>query len=164
MSWTPRVGAEDAEGIQFGSIGEINRRSGKSIAEADRELRIHDSSLGNWVRQDQVNRVEREGLASDERAELAELLRENRLRVEGETLKASCGLVGKPSSSVAGAGPAPAPRSSGPPTRSPRATPDRTRPRTGRGRVNDHTNPPARLKGQLPGTSCPLDGPPPAQT
>lgn len=67
---------------------EIVRSSGKSIAEVARELGIYDSSLGNWVRQDQVRRGEREGLTSDERQELAELRRENaRLRMERELLK-----------------------------------------------------------------------------
>ena len=41
---------------------EIVRASGKPIAEVARELGIYDSSLGNWVRHDQVNRGEREGL------------------------------------------------------------------------------------------------------
>jgi len=67
---------------------EIVRTSGKSIAEVARELGIYDSSLGNWVRQDEVNRGEREGLTSDEREELVELRRENaRLRMERELLK-----------------------------------------------------------------------------
>lgn len=67
---------------------EIVRTSGKSIAEVARELGIHDSSLGNWVKQDQVDRGEREGVSSDDRVELAELRRENaRLRMERELLK-----------------------------------------------------------------------------
>ncbi len=67
---------------------EIVRSSDKSIAEVARELGIYDSSLGNWVRQDQIDRGEREGLSSDEQQELAELRRENtRLRMERELLK-----------------------------------------------------------------------------
>ena len=66
----------------------IVRSSDKSIAEVARELGIYDSSLGNWVRQDQVNRGGREGLTSDEQQELSELRRENaRLRMERELLK-----------------------------------------------------------------------------
>jgi transposase-like protein len=62
--------------------------SDKSIAEVARELGIYDSSLGNWVKQDQVDRGEREGLTSDERVRLGELERENaRLRMERELLK-----------------------------------------------------------------------------
>ena len=67
---------------------EIVSSSGKSVAEVARELGIYDSSRGNWVRQDQVNRGEREGLTADERHELTELRRENaRLRMERELLK-----------------------------------------------------------------------------
>ena len=54
---------------------EIVRSSGKSIAEVARDLGIHDSSLGNWVKQDQVNRGEREGLTSGDHEELVELRR-----------------------------------------------------------------------------------------
>ena len=67
---------------------EIVRSSDKSIAEVARELGIYDSSLGNWVKQDQIDRGEREGLSSDEQQELLELRRENsRLRMERELLK-----------------------------------------------------------------------------
>ncbi len=67
---------------------EIVRSSGKSIAEVARELGIYDSSLGSWVRQDQVNRGEREGLSTDDKGRLRELERENaRLRMERELLK-----------------------------------------------------------------------------
>ncbi len=67
---------------------EIVRTSGESIAGVARELGIYDSSLGSWVRQDQINRGERQGLSSVESHELAELRRENaRLRMERELLK-----------------------------------------------------------------------------
>ena len=67
---------------------EIVRVSGKPIAEVARELGIYDTTLGNWVNQDQVNRGEREGLSSAERLELSELRRENaRLGMERELLK-----------------------------------------------------------------------------
>ena len=67
---------------------EIVRTSGKSIAEVARELGIYDSTLGSWVKQDQVNRGERQGVSSDEQQELSELRRENaRLRMERELLK-----------------------------------------------------------------------------
>jgi transposase-like protein len=67
---------------------EIVRTSGKSIAEVARELGIYDSSVGNWVRQDEIDRGERDGLSSDESYELSELRRENaRLRMERELLK-----------------------------------------------------------------------------
>ena len=67
---------------------EIVRVSGKPIAEVAREVGIYDTTLGNWVNQDQVNRGEREGLTSAERLELSELRRENaRLGMERELLK-----------------------------------------------------------------------------
>jgi transposase len=67
---------------------EIVRSSDRSIAEVARELGIYDSSLGNWVRQDEINRGERDGLSNDEKARLSELERENaRLRMERELLK-----------------------------------------------------------------------------
>jgi transposase-like protein len=53
-----------------------------------RELGIYDSSLGSWVRQDQVNRGERDGVSSNDKDRLLELERENaRLRMERELLK-----------------------------------------------------------------------------
>ncbi len=49
---------------------------------------IYDSSLGSWVRQDQVDRGEREGVSSNDKDRLLELERENaRLRMERELLK-----------------------------------------------------------------------------
>jgi transposase-like protein len=66
---------------------EIVGSSDRSIAEVTRELGIYDSSLGSWVRQDRIDRGEREGLTSDEQQELLELRRENtRLRMERELL------------------------------------------------------------------------------
>ena len=60
---------------------EIVRTSGKPIRQVATELGIYDSTLGNWVRQDEINRGERGGLSSDERERLRELERENaRLR------------------------------------------------------------------------------------
>ena len=56
---------------------ELVRTSGRPIAQVARDLGVGDSTLGNWVRQDQIDRGEREGLTSDERAELSELRREN---------------------------------------------------------------------------------------
>ena len=56
---------------------------GRTIASVARSLGIGESNLGNWVRQARVDRGEREGLASGERAELARLRRENaQLRME----------------------------------------------------------------------------------
>jgi transposase len=67
---------------------ELVRTSGWPIAVIARELGIYDSTLGNWVKQDRIDRGEREGLTSDERARLHELERDNaRLRMERDLLK-----------------------------------------------------------------------------
>ncbi len=60
----------------------------RTIAEVARELGVVEQTLGNWVRQERVERGEREGLTSAERAEMAQLRRENRqLREERDLLK-----------------------------------------------------------------------------
>jgi transposase-like protein len=67
---------------------ELVRTSGRPIAEIARELGIYDSTLGNWVKQDRIDRGGREGLTSDERARLHQLERDNaRLRMERDLLK-----------------------------------------------------------------------------
>ena len=67
---------------------ELVRSTGRPIAAVARELGIYDSTLGNWVRQDRIDRGEEEGLTTEERARLRELERENaRLRMERDLLK-----------------------------------------------------------------------------
>jgi transposase len=67
---------------------ELVRTSGQPIAQIAQELGIYDSTLGNWVRQDRIDRGEQQGLTSDERARLTELERETaRLRMERDLLK-----------------------------------------------------------------------------
>ena len=64
-------------------------RSGDSlIAEVARELGISGESLCHWIKQEQLDRGERDdGLTSDEREELRRLRRENaRLKQEKEIL------------------------------------------------------------------------------
>jgi transposase len=66
---------------------ELVRTTGRPIAQVAKELGIYDSTLGNWVRQAQVDHGERAGLTSDERARLGELERENgKLRMERDLL------------------------------------------------------------------------------
>jgi transposase len=61
---------------------------GLSIAEAARRLDVGESNLGNWVRQERVDRGERDGVTTDECTELAALRREvATLRMERELLK-----------------------------------------------------------------------------
>jgi transposase len=67
---------------------ELVRTSGRPLAEIARELGIYDSTLGNWVKQDRIDRGEQDGLSSDERARLQQLERDNaRLRMERDLLK-----------------------------------------------------------------------------
>jgi transposase-like protein len=67
---------------------ELVRISGRPIAQIARELGIYDSTLGNWVRQDAIDRGEREGLTTEERERLRQLEAENaKLRMERELLK-----------------------------------------------------------------------------
>jgi transposase len=67
---------------------ELVRTSGRPIAEIARELGLYDSTLGNWVRQDRIDRGQAEGLTTEERARLRQLEAENtRLRMERDLLK-----------------------------------------------------------------------------
>jgi transposase len=67
---------------------ELDRTTGRPIAQIARELEIYDSTLGNWVRQDRIDRGEAEELTSDERARLRALEAENtKLRMERDLLK-----------------------------------------------------------------------------
>ena len=67
---------------------ELVRATGRPIEHIAAELGIYDSTLGNWVKQAQVDRGEREGLTSEDKARLRELEAENaRLRMERELLK-----------------------------------------------------------------------------
>ena len=67
---------------------ELVRTTGRPIAHIATELGIYDSTLGNWVRQDRIDRGEQDGLTRDEQTRLRELERENtRLRMERDLLK-----------------------------------------------------------------------------
>jgi transposase len=67
---------------------ELVRATGRPIAQIAQELGIYDSTLGNWVRQDRIDRGEAEGLTTEEQARLRRLEAENaKLRMERDLLK-----------------------------------------------------------------------------
>ncbi len=67
---------------------ELVRTSGRPIAQIADELGLYDSTLGNWVRQAEIDDGDREGLSSQDKARLAALERENaELRMERDLLK-----------------------------------------------------------------------------
>lgn len=60
----------------------------RTVANVARELGVVEQTLGNWVRQERIDRGEKEGTTSDLRAENARLNRENKqLRLERDLLK-----------------------------------------------------------------------------
>jgi transposase len=60
----------------------------RPIADVARSIGVNPGTLGNWVGQERVERGERAGLTSDDRAELAGLRAENaKLRMERDLLK-----------------------------------------------------------------------------
>lgn len=64
------------------------KASGEPIRQVAKDLGISDQTLRNWVNQADVDAGKREGLSTEERAELRQLRKENRkLREEREILK-----------------------------------------------------------------------------
>ena len=60
----------------------------RTVADVAREMELVEQTVGNWVRQERIDRGERDGLTTEEREELAKLRRENRqLRIERDLLK-----------------------------------------------------------------------------
>jgi transposase len=75
---------------------ELVRESGRSIGDIARDLDLTESALRAWVRQAEIDDGRREGLTTDERAELARLRRENKvLREEREILKKAAAFFAK---------------------------------------------------------------------
>jgi transposase-like protein len=67
---------------------ELARERAKPLEQIAKDLGISSSCLRNWVKQAAIDRGEREGLTTEERAELVRLRREKRtLEMENEILK-----------------------------------------------------------------------------
>jgi len=63
-------------------------KSGRGLTDVAREFKISPQTVSTWVHRQEVDRGEREGMSTDERAELVRLRRENRaLRQERDILK-----------------------------------------------------------------------------
>jgi transposase len=77
-------------------IVERCRRGDRSIGQVARDFDLTETAVREWVKQAEVDAGERAGLSSEERAELAELRRENRrLREDVEVLKRATAFFAK---------------------------------------------------------------------
>ncbi len=72
---------------------------GKTVSRVGRDLDVSQSVVGNWVKQARADRSNgKTGLTTEERAELAQLRRENRtLRMERDILKKAAAFFAKES-------------------------------------------------------------------
>ena len=62
----------------------------RTLVDVAKQLGVVEQTLGNWVRQERIDRGEREGLSTEEREELTKLKREvKRLTMERDLLKRS---------------------------------------------------------------------------
>jgi len=77
-------------------IVERCRRGDRTIGQVARDFDLTETAVREWVRQAEVDAGERPGLSSAERAELAELRRENRrLREDVEVLRRATAFFAK---------------------------------------------------------------------
>jgi transposase len=75
---------------------ELARERAKSIKAIARDIGISESCLRNWMTQADVDEGKREGLTTEERAELVKLRREIRtLAMENEILKRAAAYFAK---------------------------------------------------------------------
>ena len=77
-------------------IVERCREGGRTIGQVARDFDLTETAVREWVKQAEIDAGEREGLSSVERAELADLRRENRrLREDVEVLKRATAFFAK---------------------------------------------------------------------
>ncbi len=87
MEQQPRVRRSFTDEFKADAVSMVLDDERRIVDVAD-ALGIGDGTLGNWVRQARTDRGEREGLTTEEKAELARLRKDNaRLRMERDLLK-----------------------------------------------------------------------------
>ena len=86
-SFTPEFKADIVERCQRGD---------RTIALVARDFDLTETAVRAWVRQAEIDACERDGLTSEERAELAQLRRDNRrLREDVEILRRATAFFAK---------------------------------------------------------------------
>ena len=86
-SFTPEFKADIVERCQRGD---------RTIAQVARDFDLTETAVRAWVRQAEIDAGERDGLTSEERAELAQLRRDNRrLREDVEILRRATAFFAK---------------------------------------------------------------------
>ena len=84
---TPRTRRSFTEEFKADAVAMVLDEDRKIVDVAE-AINVGEGTLGNWVRLEKIERGERAGLTRDDRAELAELRKENaRLRMERDLLK-----------------------------------------------------------------------------
>ncbi len=77
-------------------VVELCRSSGAGMGKVARDLELSETVVRRWVAQAEVDEGHREGLTTTERAELAQLRKENRLlREERDLLKRATAFFAK---------------------------------------------------------------------
>ena len=91
-----RVRRQFSEEFRAGAV-RLVLDEGKTMGAVARELDLTPSALGVWVRHAQADRTKgRTGLTTEERAELAQLRKDNReLRMERDILKKAAAFFAK---------------------------------------------------------------------
>lgn len=74
----------------------LYRTTDKSMVQIAKELELTESAVRRWIAQAEVDEGQREGLTTDERTEIAQLRKENRiLREERDILRRATAFFAK---------------------------------------------------------------------